>query len=171
MRNAPDQLTDDAQYAEKFSDRGDKTELATLTRVSNTNMGRQFEPTDEDHPSDYHRARRLAYAGGYMQNREKGEWIKAGIDAAYLAGVQDRKGAPTGRAVFPSKLAFRCIEVELNPKTADATPLPQRVAQIDRLIRELSAYKEQICSRDAEGQEREDRETQTPAPLQVASRG
>jgi hypothetical protein len=93
MKNAPDQLTDDTEYSKKFSAHGDKTEMATLTRVSNTNMGRQLDPLDEQHPSDYHRGRRVAYGAGFIPDRAKGEWIKAGFDEAYSAGVRDRTGA------------------------------------------------------------------------------
>lgn len=35
MRNAPDQITDDTEYGKRFSEHGAKTEMATLTRVSN----------------------------------------------------------------------------------------------------------------------------------------
>lgn len=95
MKNAPDQLTDDTEYAKRFSEWGDKTEMATLTRVSNTNFGRQLDPTDELHPSDYHRGRRAAYAAGFLPNRANGEWIKRGFDEAYEAGVRDRAGDPS----------------------------------------------------------------------------
>lgn len=167
--NAPDQIEDDRQFEKWCSEWGEQGRMASLMGVSRATVQRQLKSDDENHASDYHRGRRFAYASGFRQD-EKGEQMKAGLDAAYLAGVRDRRGGSVEPVEFPAALAHEVIEVEWNAKAAARMPRAERIGKLGRLIGELTAYKEELY-RDEEGLEREGGETLTPRPLQVAARG
>jgi hypothetical protein len=90
-KSAPDQLEDDRLYERLFSDHGEQRRMARLKGVSQATEARQVKSADANHPTDYHRGRRTAYAAGYRGD-EKGLTLKAGLDEAYAAGVRDRLG-------------------------------------------------------------------------------
>src|ERR1044072_3269669 len=124
--NAPDQLEDDQLFERLFSDWAEQGRMAPLMAVSRRTVARQIKSDDEHHASDYHRGRRLAYAAGFRQD-EKGEQIKAGLDAAYESGVRDRLGSQEKEPMkFPAGLAHDLIEIELNPVEASTIPLSRR---------------------------------------------
>jgi hypothetical protein len=89
--SAPDQTEDDRLYERLFSEWGEQGRMAALKGVSRATEARQIKASDAEHPSDYHRGRRTAYAAGYRGD-EKGLTLKAGLDEAYAAGVRDRLG-------------------------------------------------------------------------------
>lgn len=177
MRNAPSQATDDLLFEELFSERGEQRHMARLMGVSETTMKRMLVASDENHPSDYHRGRRLAYAAGYRQD-DKGKQVKAGLDEAYEAGARDKLGPVTKRVKFPARLAHEVVEIELNTAELDSIPATRRLQLIRRLIRDLQSYEaglmiddlegEDSPSGDGEGLQRAGREADSPEPQAAA---
>lgn len=149
-KSAPDQAEDDRQYERWFSEWGEQGRMAALKGVSRATEARQIKASDAEHPSDYHRGRRTAYAAGYRGD-EKGLAIKAGLDEAYAAGVRDRLGAEAELDITDNELnaawfqflaarqAFEAGRLDANNFDAARNRLVEKLGQVRTGARVMTA--------------------------------
>lgn len=147
MRNAPRQNEDDTLFEKLFSDYGEQTTMSRLMGVSATTFKRQLVAANEEHPSDFHRGRRLAYAAGYRGD-EKGEAVKRGLDEAYEAGRSDAGHTPKAER-FDGAQFIDSLTKPIHPYMQGDKA--EMVRALTVLISEATAFREALLAGVAEG--------------------
>lgn len=147
MRNAPSQVEDDLQFEKDFSEYGEQSYMAGLMLITPMTFKRMVTAADSNHPSDYYRGRRLAYAAGYRGD-EKGERIKRGFDEAFEAGKRDAGHLPKAKR-FDGAQFIDSLTKPIHPYMQGDKA--EMVRALTVLISEATAFREALLSGEVEG--------------------
>lgn len=140
LKNIPEQHADDILISDLFNTHGDKTALARLMGVSNTNVSQQFNPEDSEHPSDWHRARRILFAA-YVHDEEKAEVLWRELAAARELW-RDKPHVEAQRLSSVQPQIFNFITTETLHGEGKRIPFADRLGSVNELIDGLTLYRD-----------------------------